>query len=74
MNINIGGLYTYKQRIAVSVAGQPVREIISSGKMFVVLEEITDKHGYTHLKVLTTNGVVGYLEYITKQYLEEVKS
>lgn len=69
MNINIGGLYTYKKHIALW--DKPIREIIPSGQVFVILEEM-NLLGYTHLKVLTTNGVVGRIEYITKEYLGEV--
>ena len=75
--MNIGGLYcsTYPKDIwdSVEMEGFTTGQKVERGEPFVVLEvyftHISDRK---HLKILTTNGTVGWIAYVDKPDLKEV--
>ena len=76
----IGGLYSYPRASkdlwnTIEQGGEVTGYTIQRGEPFVVLEEscFTPNTNRAHLKVLTTQGIIGWIAYIDKPLLVEVK-
>lgn len=78
--MNIGGLYSYPRASkdlwnSIEQGSEVMGYTIQRGEPFVVLEEFcfTTNTNRAHLKVLTTQGIIGWIAYIDKPLLVEVK-
>ena len=81
--MNIGGLYSYPRASkdlwdSINADAKVTGYTVQRGEPFVILEEsyfslFTKSPERTHIKVLTINGTVGWIAYIDKPYLVEVK-
>ena len=77
--MNIGGLYCYTRGTKdiwdnIGIGGFATGQTVPAGEPFVILGEsiFTDNKDRAHLKILTTQGIVGWIAYVDKPYLKEV--
>jgi len=76
--MNIGGLYSYPRttkdiRSTEDVNSFGTGKILQAGELFVVLAESKAVIGNrVHLKILTTQGFIGWIAYVDKNGLKEV--
>lgn len=76
--MNMGGLYCYPKttkeiRSTEDVNSFGTGKILQAGELFVVLAE-SNSHikNRVHLKILTTQGFIGWIAYVDKNGLKEV--
>lgn len=76
--MNIGGLYCYPRLtkdIWSSLSnGFTIGQVVEAGEPFVILGEsiFSENKDRAHLKILTTQGIIGWIAYIDKPHLKEV--
>lgn len=79
--MNIGGLYSYPRATkdlwdSIEQGSKVITDCrVECGEPFVILEEscFTKNPQRAHIKVLTTQGIIGWIVYIDKSHLVEVK-
>ena len=72
MKLQVGGLYSYPIAMELTI---PLGNTIEHGEPFVVLEELCftpNSPNRAHIKVLTTQGIVGWIPYIDKTELVKI--
>jgi hypothetical protein len=79
--MNIGGLYCYPRGTkdlwdSIEQGSKVITDCrVERGEPFVILEEscFSNNPQRAHIKVLTTQGIIGWIAYIDKPDLVEVK-
>jgi hypothetical protein len=77
--MNIGGLYCYPRATkdlwdSIDQTGFIMNHKVQAGDPFVILGEsiFSENKDRAHLKILTAQGIIGWIAYIDKPHLKEV--